>query len=109
MIFGAADFAVDRPGKGSTPVYTYVFPEDSVAGFKSYAIAAEILPWFVKNIGPYAYKKLANVQSKTIFGGMENAGAIFYYEKSVNDKGIESLMAHEIAHQWFGDAISEKT
>jgi aminopeptidase N len=110
MVIGVADFAVSNPGSpGGTPVYTYVFPEDKEVGFKSYAVATKILPWFVKKIGPFAYKKLANVQSKTIFGGMENAGAIFYYEKSVNDKGIEALMAHEIAHQWFGDAISEKS
>jgi aminopeptidase N len=110
MVIGVADFAVANAGSpGGTPVYTYVFPEDKVGGFKSYAVATKILPWFVKKIGPFAYKKLANVQSKTVFGGMENAGAIFYYEKSVNDKGIEALMAHEIAHQWFGDAISEKS
>ncbi|MBB5397138.1 M1 family metallopeptidase [Mucilaginibacter sp. AK015] len=110
MVIGVADFAVANPGTpGGTPVYTYVFPEDKEVGFKSYAVATKILPWFAGKIGPFPYKKLANVQSKTIFGGMENAGAIFYYEKSVNDKGIEALMAHEIAHQWFGDAISEKT
>ncbi|RYU89249.1 M1 family peptidase [Mucilaginibacter terrigena] len=110
MVIGVADFAVANAGNpGGTPVYTYVFPEDKEAGFKSYAVATKILPWFVKRIGPFPYKKLANVQSKTVFGGMENAGAIFYYEKSVYDfKGMESLMAHEIAHQWFGDATSEK-
>jgi aminopeptidase N len=109
MVIGAADFAVANPGNpGGTPVYTYVFPEDKEAGFKSYAVATKILPWFVKRIGAFPYKKLANVQSKTIFGGMENAGAIFYFERSVTDKGIEALMAHEIAHQWFGDATSEK-
>lgn len=109
MVVGVADFAVDNPGNpGGIPIYTYVFPEDKEAGFKSYAVATKILPWFVKHIGAFPYKKLANVQSKTIFGGMENAGAIFYYEKSVTDKGIEALMAHEIAHQWFGDATSEK-
>jgi aminopeptidase N len=110
MVIGVADFAVANPGNpGGTPVYTYVFPEDKEVGFKSYAVATKVLPWFVKRIGAFPYKKLANVQSKTVFGGMENAGAIFYYEKSVNDKGIEALMAHEIAHQWFGDATSEKT
>ncbi|WP_454804129.1 M1 family metallopeptidase [Mucilaginibacter phyllosphaerae] len=111
MVIGVADFAVANPGSpNGTPVYSYVFPEDKEIGLKNYAVATKILPWFVKRIGAYPYKKLANVQSKTIFGGMENAGAIFYYEKSVNaTKGIESLMAHEIAHQWFGDAISEKT
>ncbi|MDL5050111.1 M1 family aminopeptidase [Oscillatoria amoena NRMC-F 0135] len=40
---------------------------------------------------------------------MENAGNIFYYENSVTGKGeIENLIAHEIAHQWFGNSASEK-
>ncbi|GGH10227.1 M1 family metallopeptidase [Mucilaginibacter phyllosphaerae] len=111
MVIGVADFTVANPGNpDGTPVYSYVFPEDKENGLKNYAVATKILPWFVKHIGAFPYKKLANVQSKTMFGGMENAGAIFYYERSVNDsKGIEPLMAHEIAHQWFGDAISEKS
>jgi len=109
MVIGVADFAIDHTGDpDNIPVYTYVFPENKEAGFKSYAVAKEILPFYINKVGPYAYKKLANVQSKTIFGGMENAGAIFYFENSVTDKGIEELMAHEIAHQWFGDAASEK-
>ena len=110
MVIGVADFAIDHSGDvGNTPVYTYVFPESKIPGFKSYAVAYEILSFYIKKIGPYAYEKLANVQSKTIFGGMENASAIFYFENSVTDKGIEELMAHEIAHQWFGDAASEKS
>ncbi|MDB4921301.1 M1 family metallopeptidase [Mucilaginibacter sp.] len=109
MVIGVADFAIDHPGDvGAIPVYTYVFPENKDAGFKNYAVATGILPYYIKHVGPFAYKKLANVQSKTIFGGMENAGAIFYFENSTTTKGIEELMAHEIAHQWFGDAASEK-
>ncbi|PJJ83346.1 M1 family metallopeptidase [Mucilaginibacter auburnensis] len=109
MVIGVADFAIKNVGNVSgIPVYSYVFPQDSVKGFKSYNYAREILPFFIKKVGPYAYEKLANVQSKTIFGGMENAGAIFYHEESPTDRGIEALMAHEIAHQWFGDAASEK-
>jgi aminopeptidase N len=39
---------------------------------------------------------------------MENASAIFYAEASVTRKRkMEDLMAHEIAHQWFGDAATE--
>jgi aminopeptidase N len=109
MVIGVADFAVDHTGDvNGIPVYTYVFPENKNKGFSSYAVAKEILAYFIDKLGPYAFEKLANVQSKTIFGGMENASAIFYFENSVGDKGIEALMAHEIAHQWFGDAASEK-
>lgn len=110
MVIGVASFAIDHPGDvDNIPVYTYVFPESKTAGFKSYAVAKEILPFFIKNVGPYSYEKLANVQSKTIFGGMENASAIFYFEESVSTPDIEELMAHEIAHQWFGDGASEKS
>lgn len=110
MVIGVAEFAIDHPGDvNGIPVFTYVFPENKETGFKNYAVAKDILPYFIKNVGPYSYEKLANVQSKTIFGGMENASAIFYFEESVSAPGIEELMAHEIAHQWFGDGASEKS
>ncbi len=108
MVIGVADFAIDHTGDvDNIPVYTYVFPENKDKGFASYAVAKEILAYYIDKVGPYAFEKLANVQSKTIFGGMENSSCIFYFEESVGDKGIEELMAHEIAHQWFGDAASE--
>ncbi len=110
MVIGVADFAVDHTGDvGNIPVYAWVFPENKDAGFKNYTYATEILPFYIKMFGPFAYEKLANVQSKTIFGGMENASAIFYFEKSATSNRNEDLMAHEIAHQWFGDAASEKS
>jgi aminopeptidase N len=109
MVIGVAEFAIDHTGDvGDIPVYTYVFPESREQGFKSYAVAKEILPFYIKKFGAYPFEKLANVQSKTIYGGMENASAIFYFENSVKTKDIEELMAHEIAHQWFGDAVTEK-
>lgn len=109
MVIGVADFAIDYPGSvDGIPVSSWIFPENKKAGFSDYAQATTILPFFIKQIGPYDYSKLANVQSRTIFGGMENAGTIFYYDKSVTGTGKnELLMVHEIAHQWFGDAATE--
>ena len=108
MVIGVADFAVDHPGDAlGIPVYNYVYPEDKVIGFRNYALALQILPFYISHIGPYPFEKCGNVQSKTRFGGLENASAIFYFENSVSSPGVESLMAHEIAHQWFGDAATE--
>lgn len=108
MVIGVADFAVDHPGDAAgIPVYNYVFKENKDIGFKSYAYALQILPFYIQHIGPYPFEKCGNVQSKTRFGGLENASAIFYFENSVGSPGVESLMAHEIAHQWFGDAATE--
>jgi aminopeptidase N len=91
------------------PVSAWIYPQDSINGFRNYSAAPGIVKFFSNYIGPYPYNKLANVQSKTIFGGMENASAIFYFEKSADeDMSIEDLMAHEIAHQWFGDMATEK-
>jgi aminopeptidase N len=109
MTIGVADFAVDLSGYADgIPVYSWVYPEDKEKGFYDYAQATDILPFYMSKIGPYSYKKLANVQSKTIFGGMENADCIFYAENSITGtRRSERLLAHEIAHQWFGDAVTE--
>ncbi len=112
MVIGVAKFAVKEFSGNNTgiPVTAWVYPQDSAKGFYDYAVVPAMLEFFSKYIGPYAYRKLANVQSTTIFGGMENASAIFYAETSVTgDRQFEDVMAHEVAHQWFGNMASEKS
>ena len=110
MVFAAAEFSVDRYlSINGNNIETWVYPENKKEGFYDYALAAPIVDFFEEKLGEYPYDKLANVQSKTRYGGMENAGCIFYFEGSVTGKrDSEELIAHEVAHQWFGNSASEK-
>lgn len=109
MVMGAARFAVQHLGVvAGVPLQSWVYPQNRDEGFYDYAVAEKVLRFFDGRIGPFPYAKLANVQSKTRYGGMENAGAIFYSERSVGgNRGSEGLIAHEVAHQWFGDSVTE--
>ncbi|WP_111706292.1 M1 family metallopeptidase [Lutibacter citreus] len=109
MVIGIAKFAVQNIGEThNIPVSTWVYPQTKEEGFNDFSIAKDILAFYIENIGDYPFLKLANVQSKTRFGGMENAGNIFYFEKSVTGKQEhKDLIAHEIAHQWFGNSATE--
>ena len=109
MVIGVAAFEVVELGKSAGVVLSsWVYPESAEGAIRDLNCATEILPFFVNYIAPYPFEKLANVQSTTRYGGMENASCIFYDEKALNGKGkVTGLVAHEIAHQWFGNSASE--
>lgn len=109
MVVGAARFAVQHVDVvAGTPIQSWVYPQDRDRGFFDFALAGRILRFFVDRVGPFPYEKLANVQSKTRYGGMENASNIFYAESAITGQRTgERLIAHEVAHQWFGDSVTE--
>ena len=121
LVFGAADMEVRPLGLaacGSAPasprpdgcveVSAWLFPEDVAQADISFRRAAEMVDFYTDLIGPYPFEKLAHVQSATRFGGMENASAIFYTEEGLaSGRSMEGTVAHETAHQWFGDSATE--
>jgi aminopeptidase N len=107
---GVAQFASHHAGQvRGVPLETWVFHQDREAGMIAFeGPARKAIEFYSDFIGPYPYEKLANIQAVGFSGGMEHASAIFYGERSFTGRPASSLVAHEIAHQWFGDSVTEK-
>ncbi len=105
---GVARFSSHHAGfvKG-VELQTWVFPQDRETGVRIFErLSRGAMTFFVEQIGPYSYEKLANVQAAGLNGGTEHASAIFYGEKGVT--AGRAPVVHEIAHQWFGNAVTER-
>jgi aminopeptidase N len=91
------------------PVEVWSYHQDAEKGRTAFeGPAKKVLDFYIETFGPFPYEKLGNVEAAGISGGMELASAIFYGERSVNGRAETDLVAHEVAHQWFGDSVTER-
>ncbi len=119
MVIGVAPFAVLAVGDSTcaagdapacVPQSVWMLPAHRAAMPGTFARAGEMVAYFASVVAPFPYEQLAHVASSTRYGGMENPTAIFYPAEAFARGGPnESTVAHEIAHQWFGDAVTERT
>ena len=115
---GAMDRKTLMAGKTELGVIT----RKGVADQGDYALdqAKRLLAYYNSYFGqPYPLPKMdmvAGPGSSQFFGAMENWGAIFYFENELlfdpartTESGrqrIYTVVAHEMAHQWFGDLVT---
>jgi aminopeptidase N len=105
---GVARFAVHHYDVvRGIPQQVWVFPQNREQGATIFELTGRrAFEYFSDRIGPYSYEKLAHVQAAGIGGGTEHASVIFYGEKGV--AGGRAPVVHEVAHQWWGNAVTEK-
>ena len=123
MIIAVGDFAqLGPPTLEGPPLYYYVPQPDKSFAMQGFAPALPSLKFFSQTVAPYPYEKLALIIGATRFGGMENSSAIVFtstlFEPRSSEpvskvfnvrEGIVDVVSHEIAHQWFGDSVTEST
>jgi len=110
----AGDFETIEDAVGDVPVTYHYAPGRHEDAERTFANTPEMIRLFAERTGiDYPWSKYAQiVVSDFIFGGMENTGATTMYEhilvdeRAALDVTSDDLIAHELAHQWFGDLVT---
>jgi len=118
LVAGQFSILEDRPALmpdgRKIPVTYYVPPGREADGWRSLGTTPSIIELFSRVTGvPFPWSRYSQVVVNDFtFGGMENTTATTLYEHALLDEraalDISSidLIAHELAHQWFGDYVT---
>ncbi|WP_378188286.1 M1 family metallopeptidase [Aquimarina sp. W85] len=97
------------------PLIMYYYPEDQVKVEPTYRHSKRMFDFLEKEIGvPYPWQNYKQVPVKDfLYAGMENTGTTIFSDAFVidsvayQDRNYISVNAHELAHQWFGNLVTE--
>lgn len=114
--FAASNYAhwSDSYDLAPLPLPFYAYPEDSAKAAFDWATTGDAVRALESYFGPYPFRnpsigieKLGIVEYPWRSGAMENQTIVFMGDGLVTgDRRNDTVLAHEIAHQWFGDAVT---
>jgi aminopeptidase N len=89
-----------KPGD-SLLILNYVYPEDSAAWYAPSLLSRNIMEFYVKMFGRYPFDLEKYGHAQFDFGGGQEHQTMSFMQSM-----DFPLVAHEMAHQWFGDKVT---
>jgi aminopeptidase N len=110
----AGHFETIEDRYGDIPLAFHTPPSDIGEAPNSFEGTKEMMAFFEEEIGvPYPWAKYDQVVIRDfMWGGMENTSLTtltdrtLFTKETENIRSSQSLVAHELAHQWFGDLVT---
>ena len=104
----SAPGASTGPGPSSgIPVLNYVDRTLSRSVDRSLGRTAEIVDFFETRFGDYPFESAGGIADNHVsYYALENQTRPTYDKKTVAWRGLTGTVAHEIAHQWYGDSVA---
>ncbi|MDN3666974.1 M1 family metallopeptidase [Algibacter miyuki] len=101
--------------KSGIPLEMYYYPEDSLKFEPTYRYTKRMFDFLEDEIGVnFPWQNYKQIPVKDfLYAGMENTSATLFSDAFVVDsiafvdKNYVNVNAHELAHQWFGDLVTE--
>ncbi len=93
---------------GDLPIQNFVMQNQYNNALVDLANLPDMIDWFSQIFGPYPFEKYGNaVVAMSTYGAMEHQTMTTLGNYIITGTGAYELtIAHELAHQWFGDAVS---
>ena len=88
------------------PLILAARPQDSSTAITSFANLTDAVNIYDSFYYPYPFGRLGYVSVPENAGAMEHAGNISFPELAFNGTLNNTLMAHELSHQWWGNLVT---
>jgi aminopeptidase N len=114
IMLAAGNFDITKDEYDNIPIYSYVPVGKKDEAVKSFSMTPDMVKFFSDYAGfAYPWGRYSQIVVKDfVYGGMENASATVLTEASIYDDRTPpdytaiGLVAHELAHQWWGDVVT---
>ena len=109
--------SITKTSTSGIEIQNFYLPQDSLLLEPTYRHSADIMDFLEQEIGiayPWTNYKQIPVRD-FLYAGMENTGTTIFSESLMvdsigyHDQNYVNVNAHELAHQWFGNLVTEKS
>lgn len=117
IMLAAGDYSVTHDTADGVPLEYWSYPDMPERVAPTFGRTPQVLRYLAAMLGvPYPWEKYGQVMiANFMYGGMENTTATTLNDYAlVDERGLvdynpDELIAHEAAHQWFGDLVTNRS